>query len=151
MKTVLALLLCLILPFQAVWSMAAQFCQHETSISSITDRDQSTLMTAHFGHHLHPTHAGDDLEQPQAKQSASGTDLSATDPSGGELAQPNHDDHIGHFDCGLRLDALVADTVQTESWLSYRAFDPVLYQSPLLTLPETPSWSPLATGGVAVL
>ena len=146
MKTVLAFFLCLILPFQAVWSMAAQFCQHETTISTMADFDQSALTTAHFGHHLHPAHAGDDLEQPQTKHSSNTTDLSDTDTK-----LLSHDDHIGHFDCGLRLAVVRPDLVQVEVWLSYRAFDPVLYQSPLLTLPETPSWSPVATGGVAVL
>ncbi|MEC7121299.1 MAG: hypothetical protein VXW65_15540 [Pseudomonadota bacterium] len=151
MKALLALLLCLILPFQSVWSVAAQFCQHETTIFNTSDFDQTTLISQHFGHHLHPAHSGDALEQPQAKQSLSVADLSATDTDGGDLTQSNHDDHIGHFDCGLRLDALAPDAVQTEAWLIYRAFDPVLYQSPMLTLPETPSWLPLATGGVAVL
>ena len=150
MKTILALLLCLILPFQAVWSMAAQFCQHENTSFTVADFEQTASMTAHFGHHLHPAHAGDDLEQPHAKPSSSGTDLSATDLSDTDATPLSHDDHIGHFDCGLRLEALAQDLLHTEAWLTYRAFDPLLYQSPLLTLPETPSWSPLATGGVAV-
>ena len=145
MKTVLALLLCLILPFQAAWSMAAQFCQHENTSFTVADFDQPASMTAHFGHHLHPAHAGDGLEQPHANQSSNTNDLSDTDKK-----PLSHDDHMCHFDCGLRLDALTQDVLHTETWLTYRAFDPVLYQSPLLTLPETPSWLPLATGGVAV-
>ncbi len=126
-KAVLMLLMIFALPFQSAWSMAAQFCQHETGT------------VWHWGHHIHPQHAGDQADQ-----------ISASDHKPDQKKQLNHNDHIAHLDHGIELVAEPAPIIWQPkfAWASPQP-PPPQYQSILLDLPKPPRWQPYAAGGAA--
>lgn len=107
--------------------MAAQFCQHETG------------SVWHWGHHVHPQHAGDQADQ-----------MTTFDQKPDQKKLLNHNDHIAHLDHGIELAAEPASVIWTPK-LSWATPAPPLaqYQSILLDLPKPPRWQPNAAGGVA--
>ncbi len=116
--------LLLLLPLQSAWSVAAQFCQHESN---------STVQ--HFGHHQHLAHASDQLESITLD---------------GKKIPVDHGDHLHHSDLGALSNAPQLNMVMLEQWAMPLPHAPPLYQSPLLARPDHPSWLPLVIGGVAL-
>lgn len=59
MKKLLLLLLLVVLPLQATWTLAAGYCSHEGNLGS-----------GHFGHHQHQAHADTSDDLPTGNSSA---------------------------------------------------------------------------------
>lgn len=113
MRTLLTILLMVLLPLQASWGAAAEFCRHENEASTAW----------HWGHHLAckmQTNTKAVKHKPlvchcdHLKISHQAIELQTTSNSGGGfIVQMMH----------------------------FPSFAPVLYQSPILEQPEPPSWS----------
>ncbi|AXI02260.1 hypothetical protein [Aquirhabdus parva] len=131
MRTIFIFLLLTWLPIQGSWSVAAQFCQHE-----------SQPTTWHWGHHQHLKHGAG------LSENFIGQDKASID----KKVNINHGDHIGHLDHGLELVTDIAPITIMQCFACIpQSLPPPDYESAILDLPETPRWSPAAIGGVALI
>lgn len=131
MRTIFIFLLLIWLPIQGSWSVAAQFCQHE-----------SQPTTWHWGHYQHLKHGA------SFSENFMGQDKTSID----KKVNINHGDHIGHLDHGLKLVSDIAPMTLTLCFACIQQPNPPPdYESAVLYLPETPRWLPAAIGGVALI